>query len=280
MAKKKQTSANERYAVNKKYEKLARERAAQEQAALEKRRNNREKSRNLGNAFLFAVLALIGLFSLYTLIRLLFFRASSVSELRDDLLFVSLVSIPYLLGMGAVLVRRLNRKRREGWSDRGRRLSGFVFALVLLAAFVLFGWQFLKGRTDASARPAYTQTVAALERSGLSVTLPEEPYGVNTLLEYSLQTDLRCGETAVRLNCHADSLGWTAKGFRKQLARDYASCTRTERGGAELWGPEETNGTARAAVAIRSEREIRIVELSGPLSELETLLPLLAASAE
>ena len=275
MAKQKKKSENVRYAVNKKYAKQAKEQAAREQAALEKRSENRLKSRRLGNAFLYAVLAFVGLFCVYTLVRLLF-RTGSVSELRDDLLFVSLVSIPYLLGMGAVLIRVLNRKRRENWSERARRMSGFIFVLVLMAAFFLFGWQFLRSKTDAAALPAYTRTVETLRQSGLPVTEPEEPYGVNTLLEYSLQTDLRCGSTSLRLNYHADSFGRIARRFLDQTAQDYADCPVSERGAARIWGPAGTNGTARAAVVLLSGSEVRVFELSGPEDELALLLPLLA----
>ena len=119
MAKKRQSGQNARYAVNQSRAKQAREQAAREQSALEKRRENAQKNRRMGNAFLYAVLSLVGVFCLYTLFRLLFFRTASVSELRDDLLFVSLVSVPYLLAAAAVLIRVLNRKRRESWSDRG-----------------------------------------------------------------------------------------------------------------------------------------------------------------
>ena len=275
MAKKRQSGQNARYAVNQSRAKQAREQAAREQSALEKRRENAKKNRRMGNAFLYAVLSLVGVFCLYTLFRLLFFRTASVSELRDDLLFVSLVSVPYLLAAAAVLIRVLNRKRRESWSDRGKRLAALAFGLVLLAALLLFGWQLLEGKRPAADEPAYAGTVSALKAGSLPLTEPEAPFGVRSLLEYSLQADLRCGETSLRLNYHADGSGLIVKRFRQQLAQDYADCPLSHTEDAELWGPAGSDGSARAALAFVRSDSIRILELSGPREELELLLSLL-----
>lgn len=266
-----------RYAVNQTYQKQAQERAAQEQTVQDRRARNTEKNRHMSSAFLFAVLSLIGLFCLYTLLHTLFFPASSVSELRDQFLFVSLVAIPYLLAAVAVVVHRLLKTRRESWSARGRRLSSLLYLAVLVTAFVLFGWQFLQGKRDASAISAYTQTVSALEQSGQTVTGPEQVEGMQTLLEYAFQADMTCGSTEVRLHSHTDRSGWVTARFQAQASRDYADFPHTQTEQATVWGPVETEGAARAAVAYSVGDEIRVIELVGPLAELEELVPLLAA---
>lgn len=282
MAKTKKQSESIRYAVNKKALKNARAQAALEQAQQEERLAKREKSRRMSSAFLLGVLALIGLFCLYTLLRtLLVRRAASLEDLRADLLFVSVAAIPFLLGLGAALAHRLLRKRREQYSDRGRRLSNLFFILVLLAAFVLFGVQLRGARADASTHPAYTATLAALKQSGQSVTAPESVEMSRTLLENSLSVNLICGNTVVRVNDHADRFPGVAARFLDQAAADYADFPRTEEParGLTVWGPAGSGGSARAAVALRSGAEIRIVELLGPRAELDALLPLLTASA-
>lgn len=279
MAKKQKQSENIRYAVNKKALKKAKTQAAQEQAQLEKRIENREKSRRMSSAFLYCVLALIAVFCLYTLLRtLLAPHAASLEKLRGDLLFVSLASIPLLLFCGAVLIRRLLKKRREQFSDRGRRVSDLLFVLVLLAAFVLFGVQLRGSQTDGSAHPAYRQTVGALEQSGLEVTAPDSVDRIRTLLEDSVQAELRCGQSSVGLNYHADSLGWIAGRFLDQAAWDYQAYPLTETGGGKVWGPLEANGAARAALCLRQGSSVTIWELSGPAEELERLIPLLTAA--
>lgn len=269
-----------RYAVNKKHTKLAQERAAQEQSKQEKRRENAEKSRRMSSAFLLIVVSLIGLFCLYTLLRTLLLPPGSLSELHDSLLFVSLVAIPYLLAAAALLIRRLNAKRREAWSERTRRFSAALLVAVLAAAFALFGFQMLQGPQDASKLPAYVQTVEALEQSGLPLTLPEQPQGMRTVLEYSLEEKLTCGSTALTLHYHADNTHRISNLFRAQVELDYADYPLTEAVAATIWGPVETEGTARAAVSFEKEEGVRIVELCGPREELETLLPLLANNEE
>ncbi|MBR7010468.1 MAG: hypothetical protein IKI02_06120 [Oscillospiraceae bacterium] len=283
MAKTQKQSENVRYAVNKKALKSARARAALEQAQQEERLARREKSRRMSSAFLLGVLGLIGLFCLYTLLRtLLIRRAASLEDLRADLLFVSVAALPFLLGLGAALVHRLLRKRREQYSDRGRRLSNLLFLLALLAAFVLFGVQLRSARADASAHPAYTAVKAALEQSGQTVTAPESVDLSRTLLENSLRADLLCGKTVVRLNDHAERFPGVAARFLDQAAADYEGFPRTEdpAAGLTVWGPAESGESARAAVALRAGAEIRIVELFGPRAELEALLPLLIAGAD
>ncbi len=277
MAKKKKQSENIRFAVNKKALKKARTQAAEEQKKLEKRIENREKSFRMGSAFLYGVIALIVLFCLYTLLRTLFVRrAASLEELRGNLLFVSLAAIPVLLGLGAILVRRLLKNRRERFSDRGKRLSNLLFFLVLIGAFVLFGIQLRGGRTDASAHPAYADAVSALERSGQTVSAPEAPDLVKTLLEDSMEAELSCGGTAVRVHYHADRFPGVAARFLDQAAADYGDCPLTETGTAKIWGPAGTEEAARAAVAFPARNEIRIIELTGPRAELDALIPLLA----
>ena len=275
MAKKKKQSADVRYAVNKKALKKAQAKAAEEQAQLEKRMASREKSRRMSSAFLYGVVTLMVLFCLYTLLRTLFVRrAASLGALRDNLLFVSLAAIPIVLGLGAILVHRLLKTRREKLSDRGRRLSNLLFILVLLAAFVLFGVQLRGGRADATAHPACAETRSALEQSGLEVSAAEAPVLVQTLLEDSIQAELRCGETRVQIHYHAGRLPDIAARFLEQAALDYADCSRTETGAWTLWGPTE-NETARACAALLDGSAIRIVELRGPRAEVEALLALI-----
>ena len=279
MAKKQTQHEAVRYAVNKKQLKKAREISADERAQREKSVRNREKSRRMGSAFLLGVSGLIGLFCLYTLLRtLLVRRAASVEELHNDLLFVSIVSIPFLLGSGAVLVHRLLKKQREGWSDRIRRLSSLFFVLALVVAFVLFGVQLRGGRTEASRLPAYENARSALAQSGLELTEPEDVSAVKALLDLSFRTELHCGKSTLRLTVHADSSGWIVKRFWDQAVWDYRDFPIAERGAAVLWGPVEENGSTRAALAVRQGNEVRIYELSGPAEELNELLPLLAAS--
>lgn len=281
MAKKVKQSENIRYAVNKKHQKLARERAAQEQAKQEKRAETNRKNRQAGQLFLWSVLSLVGAFCLYTLIRGLFFQAASVSELRSNLLFVSVVAIPYLLAAAAVILRALTKKKREAVGSQVRRTHNLIFLAALLAAFLLFGGQFLRGKRDASNLAAYSRTAAALEQSGLSFSRPEQPEAFRSLLELDLETDLLCGKTVVRLNSHAGSTGWTAQRFLGQVALDYADYPSESAGedpAVTVWGPVEQNGSARAALAARIGNEVRILELFGPPEEVETLVPLLTAS--
>lgn len=278
---KKQKHEDIRFAVNKKALKNARAQAALEQSWLEKRLANREKSRRMGTTFLLGFLALVGLFCLYTLIRTLCFRrAASLEELRANLLFVSAVSIPYLLGFGAYLLHRLLKNRRENWSERSKRLGTFLVVLAVAVAFVLFGIQFRNSRRDASAHPAYTETLDALKQSGLAVREPESVNGVKTLLEEAVFTELRCGDTRLRLNWHAGSSGWIAGRFWDQAAWDYEKHPLREAGELRIWEPLEPDGSARAALALRRDGAIRVIELSGPKSDLETLLPLLAAALD
>ena len=120
--------------------------------------------------------------------------------------------------------------------------------------------------------PAYTQTLSALERSGLEVTAPSSVDRIRTLLEDSVQADLRCGQTDVRLNYHTDSLGWIAGRFQSQTAWDYADYPLTQTDGASLWGPKEAAGSARAALCLREGNGVTIWELTGPAEELVAIL--------
>lgn len=278
MAKQKNRGGELRCAVNKQALKNARAKAALEQARLAERVEKREKSRRMSSVFLWSVASAMGLFCLYTALRVLCFpKAASLEELRGNLLFFSVAALPYLLGFGAVLVHRLLKKRRESWSDRTRRLGTGLMVLILVLSFALFGVQLRGSRRDASGDPACVSTLAALRESGLPVSVPAEIYGARTLLESALVTELRCGECAVRLNSHSGS-GWIAARFLSQAAADYAECQRTEDGAVTRWGPGEADGTARAALAKAEGNAVTILELVGPQAELDTLLPLLAAA--
>ena len=274
----KKQSGDIRYAVNKKALKKAQAQAAQEQSRQQQRAEDREKSRRMGSVFLLSVLSLIALFCLYTLIRTLCFPgAASLEELRSNLLFVSVAAIPYLLGFGAVLVHRLLKSRREHWSERSKKLGTALMILCVAAAFLLFGCQLRSARQDASRDAAYLQTVAALEQSGLPVTKPDSVECARTLLEYALRTELRCGESSLRLNVHRGS-DWITARFLNQAAADYGACPLTETEGLRRWGPVGQGGTALAALAKEENGAVVILELIGPQAELETLLPLLAAA--
>lgn len=279
MAKKKKSrQTNSAYAVNKQQKRQAEAKAAEEQA---KRAENARKSRQMGNVFLYAFLALIAVFCLYTLIRTLFFSSASIPELRTNFLFVSLVAIPYLIGTAAVLIRRLNKKRRADYSERSRKLSGLAFFLVLLAAFALFGYQMLAGRSDASARAPYPQTLAALEGTGLEVTQPEEILGFRSLLEYSQQAELGCGKSSLRLNYHEGS-GFIAGKFVEQARLDYAVLAaqeKTAEGASMLrWDPAAGSEKPQAALCLRRNDTVLICELAGPEEELKAILDALEAA--
>ena len=279
MAKKQQNGGNLRCAVNKKALKNARAQEAQARAREEQRREDREKSRRMGSVFLASFLALIALFCLYTLIHTLFFPAASLSELRSDLLFVSLVALPYLIAAGAVLIHRLNQKRRSAYSERGRRLSGALYLLVLLGCFALFGVQLLTGPRDASQAGVCTQTVQALEESGLPVTKPETIPAFRSLLEWSLETELDCGRSLVLLHAHTEGSGLIPAAFLKQAERDYGEY-RDAGSGCRIWEPRDTGGTFRAAVALSGTGSVTVWELQGPREELERLIGVLSTQAD
>lgn len=284
MAKKKK-NPNSRYAGGKQPTRQAVKHAqVKDRKEQEKRAENAQKNTRMGNTFLVTLLAIIGVFCLYTLIRILFFSAPSLSELRSDLLFISVITIPYLLLASAFLIRKMMQKRRAEYSDRRRKLSGLLFVLVIVGAIALFGVQLYAGRKNAAELPAYTESLAALESTGQTVIQPEEVLGFRSLLEYALQTDFICGRTAVRLHYHADSAEWIAKRFETQAARDYEAFPKTEievdrSHTVSVWGPAEADGTIRAAVAARVGGEIRIVELSGPRDEVERIIPPLVDAA-
>ena len=276
----KKQSGDIRYAVNKQALKKARAQAAQEQSLRQQRAENQEKSRRMGSVFLLSMLSLIGLFCLYTLIRSLCFPgAASLEELRSNLLFVSVAAIPYLLGFGAVLVHRLLKRRRERWSERSKKLGSAMMILCVAAAFLLFGYQLRSARQDASRDTAYLQTVAALEQSGLPLSLPDSVEGSRTLLEYGLCTQLGCGETSLRLNVHRGG-DWITARFLNQTAADYAECRRADDGAVIRWDPAPQGDASRAALVKEEDGAVTILELRGPQAELEALLPLLTAALE
>lgn len=262
--------------------KQSRKAAAQAREEDQRRAENARKNALLGSVFLYAFLALIAIFCVYTLIRTLFFPAPSVAELRDNWLFVSLVAIPYLIGAVAVTVRKLTKKRREDRSPQARRAGSLIYVLILLAAFGLFGVQMLTGRVDASRVTYYTGTVAAMEQDGRTVTGPEEIVAFKSLIEYSFQTELKCGETTVKMNFHSGS-SLVAKQFQDQVHRDYAAFSAEEKdlgkAGLSLWAPVAGSEKPKAALAVRNGNRILIYELSGPEAELEALIPALEAAA-
>ncbi len=272
----KQKNSTERYAVNKKLSKKEREAAARrEQEEQQRRAENAQKSARMGSAFLYGFLALITVFFLYLLIRTLFFPSASVTELRSNLLFLSLAGIPYLVAAAAVVIRRLNRKRRIEYSDRGRRLATALYLIVLLGCFAVFGIQMGSGRQDGADSPVYTAVREALGQSGLTVTEPEEVPAFRSMLEYSLETELGCGQSKLLLNYHSAGTGMIPARFLVQAAHDYRDCPLTEEDGLRIWGPKETDGSARAALALRQGRQVWVLELQGPRAELEQLIPLL-----
>lgn len=275
MSKKKRTA--ERYAVNTKYQRKAEEAARGEQEKQERRAEAMRKNSALSKAYLYTIFIIFAVMSLYLLIRVLFFPVSSIQILRASLLLICVAVIPYLVVAAAVLVRRLNKKRRASYSERMRRLSGALFLLVILTGVFLYAGQLFFGRTDARGGEFYTRTVAALRESGLPVTEPEEAVGYRTLLEYTHQCELLCGQTKLVLNEHSSPYGWVAKRFDAQAARDYAAFPHTADNDLQIWGPAEDGAAARAAVVARTGGSIRIWELTGPAEELDQLIPLLKA---
>ena len=182
MAKKTQKSAAASKPMSKK-ERAAAEAAAAREA--ERKAQNAQKNRQMGMVFLYAVLSLIALFCFYTLLKALFFPAASVSELRDNLLFLSTVSIPYLIGAAAVIVHAVVKRRSRGTSDRAGRSHRILFLLVLAAAVLMFSSQLLGGKTDVSEHPALKNTVAALAQSeaGIGFQPDASSAGFRSMLE-------------------------------------------------------------------------------------------------
>lgn len=275
MAKKKRTAA--RCAVNTKYQQKAQEAARGEREKQERRAEAVRKNTALSNAYLYGILIVFAAAGLYMLIRILFTPAKSIQALRSDLLLLSIAILPYLIIAAALGFRRLNKKRRESYSDRAKRLSGVLFLLILMAAVFLFAGQLYTGRTAGENDAVYSGTVAALEQSGLSVSSEEEAVGMRTLLEYSLQGKLRCGESRVVLNEHSSPYGWVVKRFDAQADLDYAAFPCATDNDVQIWGPMGDHESARAAVVKRNGNSILIWELEGPGEELHQLIPLLSA---
>ena len=272
MAKKQQASPQKLTAKQKK------QAEAQAQAEQEKRQENARKNAQLGNAFLFTFMAIVAIFCAYKLIQTLFFRSATVSDLRDDLLFLSLISIPYLILCAAFLVRKLRRKQRAEASAKVRLASGLIYFLVLVGAVALCLVQLFSGRVDASGTEDYQRLVAASQEAGLPVTQPQEVAAFKSLLEYSMETELVCGETKVLVNLHSGS-GLVASLFDAQVRQDYSafSAEGREEGGAAVtvWAPAAGSESPRAALCVRQGSRIVIVELAGPEAELNALLPAL-----
>ena len=245
---------------------------------------NARKSRMMGNVFLYAFLAIIAVFCLYTLIKTLFFPAASISEMRTNYLFISLVAIPYLIATAAVVVRKLRKKQRTEASSNIRRAENLVFLVVLLTAALMFGLQMLTGRQDSSGHPAYTAVCEALESTGQEVRQAEEVPGFRSMLEtLSLQTELHCGQTGVVFHYHNCGAGIAGR-FRSQTARDYAAGQPvTEEGesfSSSVWPLLPDRELARTAVCVQRGGTILILELHGPEAEVEALLPVLKEAAE
>ncbi|MBR6377527.1 MAG: hypothetical protein IKS05_07170 [Oscillospiraceae bacterium] len=261
-------------AVSRQQQRQAEEKALAREA--EKAAENARKTGKLSRAYLYTLLALVAVFSLYVTVRTLLFPAASLAELRDNYLFLSLVAIPYLLLTAAVVIRRLRAKKRAQASDKLRQGELGLFLVVLLSCLLLFTTQIFTGRRDASGIAPYQNTVKALREAGVSVQEPEEVPGFQSLLEYSLMSTLECDSTALTLHYHSDSLGF-ARRFFKQAALDYKDLPVTEQGEIRIWGPAEAEGSATAALAVCREGQSLVLELKGPMAELEKLIPILAA---
>lgn len=249
---------------------------AREEKQQQERAEIAQKNARLGSIFLYGILSVVAVFCLYTLIRTLLGSAASVSELRDNWLFVSLVSIPYLILTAAVVIRKLRKKRREEADKRSRRVALFLFLLIVAIAAGTFFFQLYRGRTDASRNSVYTQTVAALEQTGETVTGPEEVPAFRSLLEYSLEAELRCGQTQVLLNYHAGS-SFIAGQFVRQVLKDYADFTVQttvwEDGTSVLRiNPASGSGSMRGLLSLHSGDSVKIWELTGPEAEVNAIL--------
>ena len=268
-------------AASKQTKKQTRQEAQQMEAQRQRDLENARKTRRLSNAFLYAVMTILALLCLYVLISTCFFPSASVSALRSDLLFVSLISIPYLIAAGAFLVRKLRAKRRAEASSKVRSLSTAIFILIMLGAILLCTTQLFGGQVDASGLTAWTQVVEAARETGLEVREPDEVLGFRALLEYSQETELTVGETKVLVNYHT---GLTAGLLERQVRADYAAFSLRETEGdlgavVTVWDPAPGSEKPRAAFCSRKGSQILIVELSGPEEELRLLLPALEAAA-
>lgn len=255
---------------------------AEAQAREEKRRENSAKSARLGNAYLLTFLSILALYSLYMVVRAFLLPAKSVSTLRADLLFVSLLGIPYLIMAAAFLVRKLRRKQRQDASSRVRVASGLIYFLVLLLAAGLCAAQLFGGRVDASKTADYSRLTAVSEQTGLALTEPESVPAFKSLLEYSQETSLTYGQTTVLLNLHNGS-GFLADRFEAQARRDYAAFSAQEKRVGEaavtLWPPAAGSESPRSALCVRQGSRIVILELTGPEDQIAALLPALELAA-
>ena len=260
-------------------------RQAQEQARAreqEKQAEAARKSRQMGNVFLYSLLSLVGVFCLYALIRTLFLPANSLPELRENYLFISLISIPYLIAAVAVILRKVRRKRRIEASDRVRRAENLLFLVVLLAAFAMFGIQMASGRTELADHTVLVTVDEALAESGLPVE-SEEAIGFRTALEaLSAQRKITCGSVEVTLNYHQAG-SWILNRFRQQAAALYAELdeAQTQRDGVAVsLRPAEADPSGKTAViCAHTGRALLILELKGPAEQVNQLRPLLLEAA-
>ena len=273
---------NKNTAAPKRTKQQARQAEAQREEQRRKDAENAQKTARLSNAFLYTIMTVVGIFCLYVVIHTLLFRAKSISTLRSDLLFVSLVAIPYLILAVAFLIRKLRAKKRAEASKKVRLFGTLLYVAVMAGAVLLCTSQLFTGRVDASGVAAYTDTVAAAEGTGLSVRQPEEVFGFKALLEYSLEAELTVGETRLKLNYHTGGLA--ADLFKAQVWEDYSafSATQTEGSlgaGVTIWDPVAGSEKPQAALCIRKGSKILIYELTGPEDELALLIPALTAVA-
>ena len=273
---------NKNTAAPKRTKQQARQAEAQREEQRRKDAENAQKTARLSNAFLYTIMTVVGIFCLYVVIHTLLFRAKSISTLRSDLLFVSLVAIPYLILAVAFLIRKLRAKKRAEASKKVRLFGTLLYVAVMAGAVLLCTSQLFTGRVDASGVAAYTDTVAAAEGTGLSVRQPEEVFGFKALLEYSLEAELTVGETRLKLNYHTGGLA--ADLFKAQVWEDYSafSATQTEGSlgaGVTICDPVAGSEKPQAALCIRKGSKILIYELTGPEDELPLLIPALTAVA-
>ena len=260
-------------AVSKQQQRQAEEKARAREA--EEAAESFRKSRQLSNVFLYSLLSLVAVFSLYVTVRTLLFPAASLKELRDNYLFLSLVALPYLLLTAAVVSRKLRARKRAEASDQQRRGETGLFLVVLLSCLLLFTTQIFTGRRDASGLAPYKTVVTSLREAGVNVKEPEEVPGFRSLLEFSQMTELDCDGTELVFHFHSGKLG-IARRFFDQTALDYKDLPVSEQGGVSVWGPAEAEGGARAVLAVNRNDWTLVLELKGPMDDVENLVALLA----
>lgn len=254
--------------------------AQRQQAQAEARENQRRvenarKSRQMGMVFLYAVLSLVALFCLYLTLRTLFFPAASAEELEGNYLFVSILALPYLAGTAAVILRALQKRRAEARNQADSQRSGAVFLAVLLLCVLVLTGQLFGGRSDAGGQPLFRNVAEALEDSGLDFTPPEEVPGFRTLLLWdAAQARFACGGTQVLLDRCSTGFGIPGR-LAGQAALDLSALTPEPTDWGTRWASGPAGTSAKGGLCLRSGSTVVILELTGPLEELETLYPAL-----